>query len=461
MQEDIWKRTNDEMRMLFVPAGTFQMGSDKNETAVTPAELPNHEVSLDGFWIDQTEISNAQYNQCVNAGICRESQYATNPSYNGDGFPVVGIAWDDALDYCDWVGGRLPTEAEWEYAAKGQSGGIYPWGNDFNGTLANFCDANCNENWADPNFDDGYRQSAPTGRFPGGASWVGALDMAGNVWEWTWDWCAGYSSDSQINPQGPDEGICKIIRGGAWTSPSDGIRTTYRMMSSEIRPDIRHSNIGFRCVVPGNQQSEGKAAISSDPIVVPSWNPAIIDGTHSPGEWNQATTEIFADGSQLFLMQAEGYLYLGIRTNEPRSFAGNVYIQSGNEINILHSSAALGTAIYRKAEDGWQQIQNFNWQLRSTSNSESALAERAAFLHEEGWLAANGLMGTPTELEYQIKIPEQDFRIAVVFTKSSPPYEKIPWPSQLTDETTKPTPNGFPEILYFSPEQWAKLALDI
>jgi len=457
---DVWTRLNDKMTMLFVPKGTFRMGNSEDAPNVTSAEMPQHEVFLDSFWIDQIEVTNAQYNLCVDEGICRKAHYVSSSAYNGDDYPVVGIAWDDAVDYCTWVGGRLPTEAEWEYAAKGPDELQYPWGNNFDGKNLNYCDSNCTESWADPNVDDGYRESAPVGNFPAGASWVGALDMAGNVWEWTWDWCAGYSSDPQANPMGPESGNCKIIRGGAFGSPSSGVRTTYRLISDEIMPEIRHPNIGFRCVVPSNQDAEGETAVILDPVVVPSGHHPSIDGTLSTGEWDDAVIETFADGSQLLLMQAEDYLYLGIRTHEQQRFAGNVYILRGDKINILHSSAALGTAIYQKTEDGWQQIQDFTWQLRDTSNSESAQAERAEFLLTEGWLAANGNMGTPNELEYQIKIQEQNLRIAVVFTKSTSPYEKVPWPANLEDDTIKPTPGGFPTIMAFFPTRWGLIAFD-
>ncbi|MCJ7702530.1 MAG: formylglycine-generating enzyme family protein [Anaerolineales bacterium] len=249
---DSYVRPNDGMTMFFVPAGSFQMGSKETDPEANENEFPQHTVLLDGFWIDQNEVTNAQYNLCVDIGVCRKSRYAKNAAYNRDGYPAVGLAWGDALDYCTWAGGRLPTEAEWEYAAKGEQGSIYPWGNEFDGNLVNFCDANCEEGWADKNIDDGHEGSAPAGSYPGGASWVGALDWAGNVWEWTWDWCAAYPSDLQINPPGPHDGSCKIIRGGAWASPPTGIRTTYRMIGSgEITPHIRHPNIGFRCALTG------------------------------------------------------------------------------------------------------------------------------------------------------------------------------------------------------------------
>lgn len=194
-------------------------------------------------------------------------------------------------------------------------------------------------------------------------------------------------------------------------------------------------------------------------IVVPVGIPPIIDGTFSPGEWDDATVETFADGSQLFLLQARDFIYLGIRANESRMIAGNVFIHRGDEIAILHTSAALGTAVYKKGEDGWKQTQDFTWRCRNTGDSESAQAERAEFLKDEGWLAANGLMGIPNELEYKIKIQDRDFRLAMVYIKATYPYKKVPWPAKLDDDCIQPASGGLPLVMQFSPAKWAKLEL--
>jgi serine/threonine-protein kinase len=250
---DVFIRPSDGMGMVFVPAGSFLMGGGENDPAASADELPEHRVTLEGFWIDRTEVTNDQYNLCADSDGCRKPLYADDPAYNGGDMPVVGVAWGDAVDYCAWAGGRLPTEAEWEYAAKGEDGSIYPWGNEFDGNSLNFCDLNCEESWAEGTSDDGHKEAAPVGTYPDGASWVGALDMAGNVWEWVSDWCDSYPSEAQVNPGGPEAGNCKIIRGGAWASQPAGVRTTYRILSGEITPDIRHPNIGFRCVLPDRE----------------------------------------------------------------------------------------------------------------------------------------------------------------------------------------------------------------
>jgi hypothetical protein len=194
-----------------------------------------------------------------------------------------------------------------------------------------------------------------------------------------------------------------------------------------------------------------------DSIIVPSGDPATIDGTLSPGEWDKAIVEPFADGSELLLMQAGEYLYLGIRGNTPEMIVGNIFVYQGDEISILHSSAALGTAIYRQDGNTWQQIQDFTWQVRDSSHSDAAQAKRDTFLEQEGWVATNSRMGTPEVLEYQIEITGDRLRMAANILRGSNPDEKIPWPADLDDDCIKPTPGGLPENLNFSPDQWATL----
>jgi len=195
-------------------------------------------------------------------------------------------------------------------------------------------------------------------------------------------------------------------------------------------------------------------------VNVPHGSPVFLDGTISPGEWDDAVVESFADGSELLLMYADDYLYLGIRAKSPEMIAGNVFIQRGDEISIMHSSAALGTAIFQRGNDIWQQTQDFIWQCRSTSQSDTAQAERDAFLQQEGWVALNSYMGTPNELEYQIEISEQTIHMAVVYIKASPPYEKIPWPAGLDDDSILPTQGGLPPEMQFSPNLWGIIAME-
>jgi len=192
-------------------------------------------------------------------------------------------------------------------------------------------------------------------------------------------------------------------------------------------------------------------------VAVPQGLPPAIDGIIAPEEWEGARQELFLDGSELFLLHAGGYLYLGIRASTPDMIVGNIFVERGDEIAILHSSAALGTAVYQRGTDGWQQVRDFSWSCRDTSASEAARAERAAFLETEGWVAANSRMGNPNELEYQMKIPEDTMRLAVVFLRASDPNEKIPWPIDLQDNCTRPTSGGLPKTMDFSPGQWGML----
>jgi formylglycine-generating enzyme required for sulfatase activity len=263
-QDGTWTRPTDGMVMVYVSGSTFQMGSTDSEIKAALAqceqlygtgecdpslsadESPPHLVTLDSFYIDRTEVTNSQYALCVAAGICQVSSYARNPIYNEDDYPVVGVSWDDAAAYCIWAGGRLPTEAEWEYAARGSNGRIYPWGDTFDGTRLNYCDSRCTEEHKDTDHDDGYKVTAPVGSFPDGISWCKVLDIAGNVSEWVQDWHGNYPTEPQTNPTGPQTGSFKVLRGGSWINDQVGVRAANRMypMSSE-----RVGFIGFRCSV--------------------------------------------------------------------------------------------------------------------------------------------------------------------------------------------------------------------
>jgi formylglycine-generating enzyme required for sulfatase activity len=235
--------------MVLVPAGEFLMGSAETDPSASDDEKPRHLVYVDTFWIDKTEITNAQYRLCREAGACSEPQ-AQFIDFMDDPLPVVGIDWNQAKTYCEWVGARLPTEAEWEKAARGIDGRLYPWGNEFDGARLNYCDTNCIADWRDFDADDGYRFTAPVGNYLAGASPYGVLDMSGNVWEWTADWYAAdsYQRATYRNPTGPVEGLQRVIRGGSWYYQDKSVRIAKRHKDT---PTSRYDNIGFRCLMPG------------------------------------------------------------------------------------------------------------------------------------------------------------------------------------------------------------------
>jgi formylglycine-generating enzyme required for sulfatase activity len=258
-------RSLDQMAMVFVPGGTFQMGSTEAEVMDALVfcrqhygycnewfymrEHPQHTVTLDDFWIDQMEVSNAQYRQCVEAGICAEPATCKNgePTYLDAGksdHPVVCVSWDDAQSYCEWAGARLPSEAEWEYAFRGEQNLIYPWGDTFDGAKLNYCDANCEQSHADDRYDDHYVKTAPIGSYPEDISWCGALDLSGNVSEWVADWSGDYESESELSLTGPASGTEKILRGCNWNSQPAYCRGAARPF---VSPDTRFDNLGFRC----------------------------------------------------------------------------------------------------------------------------------------------------------------------------------------------------------------------
>lgn len=223
---------------VYVPEGCFMMGSDQ----LSEDERPVHRVCLSPYWIGQTEVTNAQYRACVDAGACSAPSNTTHfndPAYADH--PVVYVSWGDAVAYAEWLGGSLPTEAQWEYAARGPDGLIYPWGND---------PPTC----AMANIFDCEGGTTPVGIYPDGASWVGALDMVGNVWEWVADvYDADYYrrvGNGVQDPTGPGSGTYVGLRGASW----DNDEPYFMPAASRIGDyrDSRYSVLGFRVVMPAN-----------------------------------------------------------------------------------------------------------------------------------------------------------------------------------------------------------------
>ncbi len=229
----------DGATLVFVPAGEFIMGASYSDADALNSDWPEHRVKLSAYWIDRTEVTNAQWRKCVAAGGCPEltdktsstrPDYHTNPAY--DNFPVVNVSWMFADAYCRWAGRRLPTEAEWEKAARNGDGRIYPWGNDApNERRANF---------------QGKDDTVAVGSYPWGASPYGVLDMAGNVYEWVHDWyLQGYYKNSPVdNPKGPDAGQARLMRGGAFGSGADAVKSSRRVWEGFYK---EMNYVGFRC----------------------------------------------------------------------------------------------------------------------------------------------------------------------------------------------------------------------
>jgi len=232
------------VEMILIPEGVFVMGSDD---AIFDHEKPAHQVNLDAYYFDKFEVTNSLYKACVDEGVCDKP---VNPGVYSDPnfaqYPVTFVKWQMAVDFCEWRGARLPTEAEWEKAARGTDKRSYPWGNEFVDSNANFCDGKCILAAADKSTDDGYEEAAPVGSYLDGGSPYGVYDMAGNVWEWVADWMDEeyYASSPDSNPQGPTNGKFRVMRGGSWHDPQTILYTYTRGAN---HPIFNLKELGFRC----------------------------------------------------------------------------------------------------------------------------------------------------------------------------------------------------------------------
>jgi formylglycine-generating enzyme required for sulfatase activity len=237
------------VEMVSVPGGQFQMGCSPQDSRCHTNERPLHTVRLSPFMIDKYEVSNAHYAACVASGACSppptnasvlHPDYYPNPEFAD--YPVIAVTWHQASAYCAWLGKRLPTEAEWEKAARGdQDVRIFPWGNGW---------PDCS--WLNARASSGMcvGDTVAVGSYPHAISPSGAMEMAGNVWEWVADW---YDPDYYQrypeqnwpkNPQGPDSGIYKSIRSGAWDIAIEGARVSRRVGGLPYDLD---TSTGFRC----------------------------------------------------------------------------------------------------------------------------------------------------------------------------------------------------------------------
>ena len=238
--------------MIYIPAGSFLMGNNGSEPYSYSDELPQHSVYLSGYWIGKYEVTRGEYRRFMAATGRAAPAYwdavqdwGTGSFTQTEDHPVVGVTWYDAEAYCAWAGGHLPTEAQWEKAARwtGSYPNVYPWGNAWDAERCN--------NYYDTNpAGGGYAryQTAPVGSYPSGASPYGLQDMAGNVWEWVADWYSGsyYSVSPSTDPQGPSSGSFRVLRGGSWYYGGDyyGYRCAYRVYG--VSPSYVWRHDGFR-----------------------------------------------------------------------------------------------------------------------------------------------------------------------------------------------------------------------
>jgi formylglycine-generating enzyme required for sulfatase activity len=221
-------------------------------------------VTLSAYCIDRTEVTVKAYGACIRAGRCTAADEPAKTGWaslcNGkradrQDHPVDCVDWNQARAYCAWAGRRLPSEAEWEYAARGTDGRPYPWGADVpSAQHLNACGSECvamvkremDVDWSSMyDRSDGWESTAPVGSFPAGASPFGALDLAGNVWEWTEDWYGRYQPGAGTDPRGAGTGTGRVVRGGGWgDTDAANVRVADRSWHD---PSDRHINVGFRC----------------------------------------------------------------------------------------------------------------------------------------------------------------------------------------------------------------------
>jgi formylglycine-generating enzyme required for sulfatase activity len=246
---------------VLIHAGSFEMGSDDNDVRFAVSlciataddaslcrpelfvdEQPRHRVYVSAFRIDRTEVALGDYLRCVQRGVCAPARVVDGDARLGQAqHPVTGVTAAEARRYCEWVGGRLPTEAEWERAARGIGRRRFPWGREWNSRVANH-----GLGVGRPGVADGYDYAAPVTAFADGRSAYGLLNMAGNVWELTADRYAldAYGKSEKVDPHGPGEGDEIVIRGGSWRSPPHTLRATQR---GAIKQDDSQPDVGFRC----------------------------------------------------------------------------------------------------------------------------------------------------------------------------------------------------------------------
>ncbi len=234
-----WAVAKTPPGMVYVPEGYFQMGQSSSEAE---DQKPMHFVYTSAYFIDKYEVSNAEYKKFIDATEHVKPKYWEDELFNQPDQPVIGVSWFDAMAYSRWKGRRLPTEAEWEKAARGNDGRLYPWGEKWTkGKKLYFVNVY--------GMEDRYEFTAPVNYYATGASPFGVFNMAGNVWEWCLDWYDKeyYHISPELDPEGPEAKQMKVLRGGSWINNIDGVQVTQRARNL---PETQNNIYGFRTVLP-------------------------------------------------------------------------------------------------------------------------------------------------------------------------------------------------------------------
>ncbi len=260
----------DTMNMVLIPGGEFTMGS------MNHSDEQSHNVVLDAYHIDTYEVSNAHYRDFMRATNHPAPAYWDDPRLNLPAQPVVGVNWHDATAYCQWTGKRLPTEAEWEHAAKGPEGSHFPWGNTIDHSRANYGQEK--------------GKTMPVDSYPNGVSGYGVYNMAGNVFEWMNDWYDPhyFRVSPALNPQGPDDGYnfanqgpVKVLKGGSWLAPETSLHSSHRFWN-QPENNSYGVGLGFRCAM--------SAAREDSSVVQHDFMGALI--SMGKEQWNEALQSI-------------------------------------------------------------------------------------------------------------------------------------------------------------------------
>lgn len=461
--------------MVPVPGSTFDLGTDAADiprlletfnvkrAEIFSGESPRHRVRIDPFYMDAYEVTNAQFKQFVDKNPQWQAEKIPARLHNGkylgdwsggefpkgrENYPVVNVSWYAAVAYCRSQGKRLPTEAEWDFAARGSlEGKIYPWGDAApDKTRANYSAS-------------GLGAARPVGSYaPNG---YGLYDMAGNVWEYTADEWKAYSGKNPltVNPVAGgsffrDDSYLqattrRVIRGGSWGGVALNLRTSYR----DSHPaEGAGDHVGFRCVQ--------NAGVSPEITLTPAQTIS-VDGKIDDAEWKNARSFPMKSGGTVFFRYDGSYLFVGVRG--PEYGWSHLYINEGDNSSVLvyHASAALGATTYKPDKDGkWQSSNPFTWELRERVVDPDLAKKMDDHLAKNSWVANNNNTGSRNEIEFKIKPRGSEVRVAAVFAVGET--GRYSFPETLADDTIKDqlVRGNTPADLKFDPSQWATVILD-